>query len=50
MADETNYCLKCKKKQPIVNVVDKVAKNGRKMKQGNCKVCDTKVSKFVKKE
>jgi len=44
-----NYCLKCKKKQQIENVVEKTAKNGRKMQQGNCKVCNTKVSKFIKK-
>ena len=50
MAEEKNYCLKCKKQQPVKNMVLKQTKNGRSMKQGNCSVCDTKVCKFVKKE
>lgn len=45
---ETNYCLKCKKKQVIKDWVDAVSKNGRKMRKGVCTVCNTKVSRFMK--
>lgn len=41
------YCVKCKKKQMIKNGAVKEAVNGRKMAQGICPVCGTKVTRFL---
>ena len=42
------YCLKCKKKTETKNLKDGVTKTARPVKTGNCSVCDTKKSVFVK--
>lgn len=41
------YCVKCKSKSAMKDVVEKVAKNGRKMLSGVCVKCATKMNKFV---
>lgn len=46
----TGYCVKCKSKQEFDNAVEKMTKNGRKILQGNCKVCGTKVNVFLKSD
>lgn len=43
------YCLKCKSKNTVKNIVNKTAKNGRVMVCGNCDKCNTKCNQFVKK-
>lgn len=41
------YCVKCKQKQTVNDGVEKDTPNGRKMVQGTCPVCKTKVTRFV---
>ena len=51
MADESYtgeaYCVKCKEKREFTGVV--VEKNGRRMAQGICPVCNTKVNRILGK-
>jgi len=51
MADEsytgTAYCVKCKEKRDFTGVV--VEKSGRRMAQGICPVCNTKVNRILGK-
>jgi outer membrane biosynthesis protein TonB len=44
----TGYCVKCRSKKEFNNGVEKETKNGRRMMQGNCKTCKTKVNVFLK--
>ena len=46
-ACDTAYCVKCKKKQSMINCKAAKTANGRSMVKGNCKVCDCKMNKFV---
>ena len=39
------YCVKCKEKREFTGVV--VEKNGRRMAQGICPVCNTKVNRIL---
>ncbi|MBU0502087.1 MAG: DUF5679 domain-containing protein [bacterium] len=39
----TAYCVKCKKKQEMINEKDVTMKNGRKAKKGECPKCGTKM-------
>lgn len=41
------YCVKCRQKRQIKGGTVKVATNGRKMAQGVCPVCKTKVTRFL---
>jgi hypothetical protein len=41
------YCVKCRAKQNIKNGTVKETSNGRKMAQGACPKCGTKVSRFL---
>lgn len=41
------YCVKCRKKQKVKSGTVKEASNGRKMAQGTCPVCGTKVTRFL---
>jgi hypothetical protein len=41
------YCVKCHKKVHVKSGVVKEAANGRKMAQGTCPVCKTKVNRFL---
>jgi hypothetical protein len=49
MADESYtgeaYCVKCKEKREFTGVV--VEKNNRRMAQGICPVCGTKVNRIL---
>jgi hypothetical protein len=41
------YCIKCHKKQMVKNGAVKETTNGRKVAQGTCPVCGTKVNRFL---
>jgi hypothetical protein len=41
------YCVKCRKTQTVENATVKEAANGRRMAQGTCPVCGTKVTRFL---
>ncbi len=41
------YCVKCRKKQVVKNGEVKVTAQGRKMAQGTCPTCGTKVTRFM---
>ena len=41
------YCVKCRKKVQVKSSTIKEAANGRKMAQGTCPVCKTKVTLFL---
>lgn len=45
--DFEGYCVKCRKKQMIKNGTIKETPNGRRMVQGACPVCGTKVTAFL---
>ncbi len=42
------YCTKCRSSKAIRNPYVSVAKNGRKMRQGNCIECNNKVCRFIR--
>ncbi len=44
---DTGYCVKCKEKVTMENPHEVTTKNGRRMLQGICEKCDTKVCKFI---
>lgn len=46
MKEYEGYCVKCRQKRTFQGDV-KTLKNGRQMAQGNCPVCNTKVSRFL---
>ncbi|MBN2549491.1 MAG: hypothetical protein JXB15_10060 [Anaerolineales bacterium] len=41
------YCVKCRKKQMIKDGVVKETAKGRRIAQGTCPVCKTKVTRFL---
>ena len=41
------YCVKCRTKRTVTNGEVKETANGRKMAQGTCPVCGTKVTRFL---
>jgi hypothetical protein len=41
------YCVKCRKKVHVKSGEVKETANGRKMAQGTCPVCKTKVTRFL---
>ncbi len=41
------YCVKCREKRNIENGEVKETPNGRKMAQGTCPKCGTKVTRFL---
>ena len=45
-----SYCLKCRKNTESKNPKLARTKNGRKMVLSKCEVCDSKKSKFIKKQ
>ncbi len=47
MADETAYCVKCRKKTTIKNGQEVKMKNGRPALKGACSVCGTGVYKIL---
>lgn len=44
------YCVKCREKQTVKDGEVKETANGRKMAQGVCPKCGTKVTRFLPKE
>ncbi len=50
LENQEAYCVKCKKKKVIKDPTIKEIKNGRKMIQGRCPDCNTKIGKFLSKE
>jgi ssDNA-binding Zn-finger/Zn-ribbon topoisomerase 1 len=44
------YCVKCKEKRTAVEGSVKETANGRKMAQGKCPVCGTKMTRFLPSE
>lgn len=48
--EEEGYCVKCRKKEKMVNVEEKQSANGRWMHQGKCSECETKMTKFIAKK
>lgn len=45
---DSMYCVKCKKFTDTSDIQNKTAANGRSMLQGQCNVCGTTKTKFVK--
>ena len=45
--DFEGYCVKCRKKQPIKDGAVKETANNRRMAQGTCPECGTKVTRFL---
>ena len=41
------YCVKCRKTQTVRDATVKETANGRRMAQGTCPVCGTKVTRFL---
>jgi len=41
------YCVKCRKTQTVKDATVKEAANGRRMAQGTCPECGTKVTRFL---
>ena len=41
------YCVKCKAKKEIVDVVEETMKNGRKAIKGKCPTCGTVMFKIL---
>jgi len=45
--DFEGYCVKCREKRQVKNGAVKETSNGRKMAQGICPKCGTKVTRFL---
>ena len=43
------YCVKCKEKRTMVDSVIKTSDSGRRMAQGKCKICGTKLNRILAK-
>lgn len=43
------YCMKCKAKRPMKNAQEVILKNGRPAMKGECAVCGSKLTTFIKK-
>jgi len=43
------YCVKCKRKEPMIEPKEITTKNGRKAMSGKCAICGTKMIRFMKK-
>ena len=44
-----SYCVKCKRKEPMVEPKEMTTTNGRKAMSGKCAICGTKMIRFMKK-
>ena len=42
------HCFKCQSKQEILNPREKRSANDRLMMQGECSICSTKITRFIK--
>lgn len=47
-SEDKGYCVKCKEKRVMTNPGEKRSKTNRLMLQGECDVCGTKITKFIK--
>lgn len=47
---EKIYCLRCKDKTATKNIKEAVSKKGQPMLKGNCIICNSKKSKYIKKK
>lgn len=45
--DFEGYCVKCRKKQQVKDGAVKETEKGRRMAQGICPECGTKVTRFL---
>lgn len=43
-----SYCLRCKDQTETIDPQNIIAKNGRKMIKGTCKMCGAMKSRFIK--
>jgi len=43
------YCVKCKRKEPMIEPKEMTTSNGRKAMSGKCAICGTKMIRFMKK-
>jgi len=41
------YCVKCKRKRDMINVVETIFKNGRHALKGKCAICNTTMIKIL---
>ena len=48
--DFEGYCVKCREKKEVTEGEVKETANGRRMAQGTCPTCGTKVTRFLPKE
>ncbi len=48
--DFEGYCVKCREKREVTEGEVKETPNGRRMVQGECPVCSTKVTRFLPSE
>ena len=48
--DKKGYCVKCKVTRTITGAKKTTTSNGKLALAGKCKICGTKMMKFVKKE
>jgi hypothetical protein len=48
LAKNVAYCVKCKQMREMVDAKEIKTKNNRKALSGKCKVCGTKMMKFIK--
>jgi len=44
-----SYCVKCKRKEAMLEPKEITTSNGRKAMSGKCAICGTKMMRFVKK-
>lgn len=44
----TAYCVKCKEKRELVSPKTLTSKNGKKYLSEQCKVCGTKMCRFIR--
>ena len=45
-----SYCLKCRKNTESINPKVLITTNGKTMLLSKCAICDSKKSKFIKKQ
>jgi hypothetical protein len=44
------FCVRCKSKREMINIVKDKTKKNQNMIKGNCKSCNNKICRFVKKD
>lgn len=46
-AQDTAFCVRCRRQQTIQNPKERTARNGRRMMSGHCLSCKTKIHRFL---